>query len=129
MEAHSINMHAYSSKTDYIPTPTLLYLCFYSSFFRWAIHGLFFFIFVFFNAQLVDKISPVSGFEPRRNDLAQAQSSLLQPLLPQSLQKLQLPVSPGRPLHGRYAAPRPTSETQGALSYVLLACSMMKIFF
>ena len=31
---------------------------------RWAIHDLFFFIFVFSNGQLVDKTFPMSGFEP-----------------------------------------------------------------
>ena len=65
MEAHSINMHAYSSKTDYIPIPTLLNLCFYSSFFQMGHSRPLFFIFVFSNAQLVDKISAVPGFEPR----------------------------------------------------------------
>ena len=32
---------------------------------RWAIPGLFFFIFVFFIVKLVDKIMPMPGFEPR----------------------------------------------------------------
>ena len=33
-------------------------------FFKWAIPGLFFFIFIFYIVQLVDKILPMSGFEP-----------------------------------------------------------------
>ena len=44
-------------------------------FFKWAIPGLFFFIFVFSIVQWVDKILPMSGFEPRNSGVRSDRSA------------------------------------------------------